>query len=245
MLFRSVAPDMLKHVLILTYYAHLARTVVGLVYILNKSRSNQMISIEARKYEDIFGDTRMFFVSVVRHSPVFEQAADAVFLSFGEARIEQLLYTFTLPFLRRALILCRAALPNAFLSPADLDDVCEYSRLLKILEIPPLADLPNQDTIQNALSGWCAHYGHSQAASQLNCGVMLEYPLVYRLARLPLILDHLYLDQDKTMVCARCKTVPLDAAICLFCRTTCCFQSHCCMDLDNQNRGECNMHTRE
>ena len=242
----AVAPDMLKHVLVLTYYAYLARAVVGLVYVLNKSRSSQTTVVEARKYDDIFGDTRMFFMSVVRHSPIFEQAADGVFLSFGEARIEQLLYTFTLPFLRRALILCRAALPNTFVAALDADpSACEYRRLLKIMEIPPLADLPKHDTLQNALSGWCAHYGHSQAASQLNCGVMLEYPLVYRLARLPLVLDHLYLNQDKTMVCSRCKTVPLDAAICLFCGTICCFQSHCCMDLDNQNRGECNIHTRE
>ncbi|KAI0367458.1 hypothetical protein BV20DRAFT_970410 [Pilatotrama ljubarskyi] len=242
----AVAPDMLKHILVLTYYAHLARTVIGLVYVLNKSRSSATPTLGARKYEDLFGDTRMFFMSVVRHSPIFEQAAEGVLLSFGESRIEQLLYAFTLPFLRRALILCRATYPNAFTTPPDLDDsLCEYRRLVKILGIPPLAELPTQDTIQNALSGWCAHYGHSHAASQLNCGVMLEYPSIYRLARLPLVLDHLYLDQDKMMTCARCKTVPLDAAICLFCGTTVCFQSHCCMDMDNGWRGECNMHTRE
>ncbi|KAH9891170.1 hypothetical protein C8Q73DRAFT_703209 [Cubamyces lactineus] len=242
----AVAPDMLKHIMVLTYYAYLARTVVGLVYILNKSRSSATPAPASRKYEDLFGDTRMFFMSVVRHSPIFEQAAESVLSSFGEARIEQLLYAFTLPFLRRALILCRATYPNAFATPPDLDEsLCEYRRLIKILDIPPLAELPTQDTIQNALSGWCAHYGHSHAASQLNCGVMLEYPSIYRLARLPLVLDHLYLDQDKTMTCARCKTVPLDAAICLFCGTTVCFQSHCCMDRDNQYRGECNMHTRE
>ena len=170
-----------------------------------------------------------------------------MFETFGEARIERLLYAFTLPFLRRAAILCRAALPRRFVVPegAGMSTECEYARLLSLLGIPPLADLPRQDTLQNALSGWCAHYGHSQAASQLNCGVMLEYPLVYRLARLPLVLDHLYLEQDKSMVCPRCKSVPLDAAICLFCGTAVCFQSHCCMDVENQNRGECNMHTRE
>ncbi|KAH9850612.1 hypothetical protein C2E23DRAFT_734790 [Lenzites betulinus] len=242
----AVAPDMLKHILILTYYAHLARAVIGLVYILNKSRSSATPALTTRKYEDLFGDTRMFFMSVVRHSPIFEQAAEGVLLSFGEARIEQLLYSFTLPFLRRALILCRATYPNAFATPPDLDEsLCEYRRLIKILDIPPLAQLPTQDTIQNALSGWCAHYGHSHAASQLNCGVMLEYSSIYRLARLPLVLDHLYLDQDKTMTCARCNTVPLDAAVCLFCGTTVCFQSHCCMDFANQSRGECNVHTRD
>ncbi|KAI0638910.1 hypothetical protein C8Q77DRAFT_1078285 [Trametes polyzona] len=242
----AVAPDMLKHILTLTYYAHLARTVIGLVYILNKSRSSATPTVPSRKYEDIFGDTRMFFMSVVRHSPIFEQAAEGVLLSFGEARIEQLLYAFTLPFLRRALILCRAIYPNQFATPPILDESQgEYRQLLQILDIPPLALLPTMDTLQNALSGWCAHYGHSHAASQLNCGVMLEYSSIYRLARLPLVLDHLYLDQEKTMTCSRCNTVPLDAAICLFCGTTVCFQSHCCMDVDNQARGECNMHTRD
>ncbi|OCH94170.1 hypothetical protein OBBRIDRAFT_884943 [Obba rivulosa] len=242
----AIAPNMLRHVLTLTYYACLARTAIGLIYVLNKTRSHHATNIPQRAHEDIFGDVRMFFMSVVRHSPVFEQAADVVFLLFGEARIEKLLYTFTLPFLRRAAILCRAILPSEFPTPSfDSDSVCEYRRLLTMLQIPPLADLPNQDTLQNALSGWCAHYGHSHAASQLNCGVVLEYPVIYRIARLPLILDNIYMEQERYMMCGRCKTVPLDAAICLLCGTTCCLQSHCCVDQDNQRRGECNMHTRE
>ncbi|PCH33185.1 hypothetical protein WOLCODRAFT_111408 [Wolfiporia cocos MD-104 SS10] len=241
----SVAPDMLRQVLILTYYACLARTVIGLVYILNKTRSHHVTTLPQRKHEGLFGDVRMFFMSVVRHSPVFEQAGEMVFQSFGEARIEKLLYMFTLPFLRRAAILCRAMLPNAFPTPPATDDVCEYRRLLTMLDIPLLSDLPHQDTLQTALSVWCQHYGTSHAASQLNCGVVLEFPAVYRLARLPVILDQLYLDQERIMTCSNCRTVPVDAAICLICGTACCMQSHCCMDYDNQCRGECNMHTRE
>ena len=241
----AVAPDMLRQVLILTYYACLARTVIGLVYILNKTRSYHVTAVPQRRHADLFGDVRIFFMSVVRHSPVFEQAGDMVCQSFGEARIEKMLYQFTLPFLRRAAILCRAMLPAAFPTPAVSEDVCEYRRLLTLLGIPPLSDLPNQDTLQTALSVWCQHYGTSHAASQLNCGVVLDYPAIYRLAKLPLVLDHLYLDQDKIMMCQRCKTVPLDAAICLICGTTCCLQSHCCFDTENGARGECNMHTRE
>ena len=240
-----VAPEILKHVLILTYYACLARTVVGLLYILNKTRTVPPTTPTPRLYEDIFGDVRMFFMSVIRPSPVFEHAAEVAFQAFGDARIERLLYTFTLPFLRRAAVLCRAILPDDFPSPAMLDDACEYRRLLKMLDIPPLSDLPNQDTLQNALSGWCAHYGHSPAASQLNCGVALDYPLVYHTVKLPLILDTLFLEQEKTMVCPRCKSVPQDAAICLLCGTTVCFQSHCCVDHENQGKGEANMHMRE
>lgn len=245
----AVAPEMIKHILILTYYACLARTVIGLIYILTKTRSFNTPYLANRSHEEVFGDVRMFFMSVVRHSPIFEHTAMLAFETFGEARIEKLLYQFTLPFLRRAAILCRSILPSAFPTPmlhdtsSQQDD--EYKRLLDMLGIPPLADLPNQDTLQNALSGWCAHYGHSQAASQLNCGVVLEYPTVYRMARLPVVLDSLFGQQDRALTCQRCNTLPMDAAICLICGATCCFQSYCCTDIDYNERGECNMHTRE
>jgi E3 ubiquitin-protein ligase UBR1 len=243
----AVAPEMIKHILILTYYACLARTVIGLIYILTKTRSFNTPYIANRSHEEVFGDVRMFFMSVVRHSPIFEHTAMLAFETFGEARIEKLLYQFTLPFLRRAAIICRSILPSAFPTPMlhNTSQEDEYKRLLDMLGIPPLADLPNQDTLQNALSGWCAHYGHSQAASQLNCGVVLEYPTVYRMARLPVVLDSLFGQQDKALTCQRCNTVPMDAAICLVCGATCCFQSYCCTDIDYNERGECNMHTRE
>ena len=110
---------------------------------------------------------------------------------------------------------------------------------------PPLADLPNQDTLQNALLGWCAHYRHSHTASQLNCGVILNYPAVYQIAQPPIVLDNLFGGCDKAMKCSWCKTIPVDAAICLICGTTCCFQSHCCTDIEANQRGEYNMHTQE
>ncbi|EGN92926.1 hypothetical protein SERLA73DRAFT_163768 [Serpula lacrymans var. lacrymans S7.3] len=200
----AVAPEMLQHVIVLTYYACLARTVIGMVYVLNKTRSSNTVQLPARSHVSIFGDIRMFFMSVVRHSPVFEHTATLVFETFGEARIEKLLYAFTLPFLRRAAILCRSVVPLTFTTPSfGTRDPCEYSRLLAMLGIPPLSDLPNQDTLQNALSGWCAHYGHSHAASQLNCGVVLDYPAIYRIARLPLVLDNLFGGRDKTMKCLK------------------------------------------
>ncbi|PFH47196.1 hypothetical protein AMATHDRAFT_152756 [Amanita thiersii Skay4041] len=248
-----VAPEILGHVLVLTYYACLARTAVGLVYLLNKARNYTHMPAGRRMYEDLFGDVRMFFISVVRHSPVFEHMTTVAFETFGEARIEKLLYAFTLPFLRRASILCRSVLPSAFPTPpkpaAGVAGVkaeqTEYARLLTMLGIPPLSDLPNQDTLQNALSGWCAHYGHSQAVSQLNCGISLDFPGIYKLPKLPIALDNLFAAPNaKALTCVRCKTVPADAAICLICGAACCMQSNCCQDVDNE-KGECNMHTRE
>ena len=187
----------------------------------------------------------MFCMSVVRQSPVIEHTAEIVFDSFGEHRMEKLLYTFTLPFLRRAAILCRAVLPSQFPTPEDASDKCEYARLLQMLGVPPLAELPSNDTLKTLLFGWCSHYGQSHAASQLNCGVTLEYSSVYRIAELPLVLDSLFTGEERMMVCKRCRTVPVDAAVCLLCGTVCCMQSHCCKETDGKERGECNLHTRE
>ena len=245
----AVAPEMLHHVLVLCYYACLARTIIGMVYVLNKARWCNSIQVVSRSHADLFGNVRMFFMSVVRHSPVFEHTATLVFDMFGEARIEKPSYVFTLPFLRRAAILCRSVLPNAFATPSSGPGTegsnNEYRQLLMLLHIPPLSDLPNQDTLQNALSGWCAHYGHSHTASQLNCGVVLDYVAVYRPARLPIVLDNPFNGREKVMRSTRCNTVPTDPAICLICGTTCCMLSHCCTDVDANGQGECNMHTRE
>ena len=184
----------------------------------------------------------MFFMSVVRHSAVFEQAADLAFQNFGEARIEKMLYSFTLPFLRRAAVLCRAVLPHSFPTSSSVPEASEYRTLLTILGIPPLSDLPNQEPLQNVLSGWCQHYGNSHAALQLHCGVTLDYPAIYRITPLPSVLDSFYIEQETHLICTRCKAVPYDPAICLLCGKVCCFQTYCCTEND---RGECNMHTRE
>ncbi len=242
----AVAPELLRHVLVLTYYACLARTVIGLVYILNKYRNHNATQFQQREHEDLFGDVRMFFLSVARHSPIFEHTATLALENFGATRIEKLLYTFSLQFLRRAAIVCRAVLPLAFPTPAFSNpDECEYVRLLALLGIPPLSDLPYHDTLLNALSGWCAHYGHAHASSLVNCGIFLDCPIIYRVARLPLVLDSLFNRQDNALMCMNCETFPVDAAICLICGTTVCMQSGCCADEHNDNYGECNMHTRE
>ncbi|EIN13143.1 hypothetical protein PUNSTDRAFT_56352 [Punctularia strigosozonata HHB-11173 SS5] len=240
----AVAPEMLRHILTLTYYACLAKAVIGIVQLLqHRNRNWHHSAVQQRQHEGIFGDLRMFFMSVVRHSPMFEGSLALVFRVMGEPQMEKLLYAFTLPFLRKAAILCRAMLPNAFPTPAfDGDEPSEYARLLSMLGIPPLSDLPNQDALQNALSGWCAHYGHMHGTSSGMVAVYFDYPAVYRIAKLPLVLDNLF--EDKALSCSRCNTAPSDAAICLICGTVVCMQSHCCIDQE-AGRGECNMHTRE
>ena len=65
----------MRHVMALAYYACLARTVIGMVYILNKARNNTNLPSTKRTHEALSGDVRMFFLSLVRHSPVFEHMA--------------------------------------------------------------------------------------------------------------------------------------------------------------------------
>jgi len=75
--------------------------------------------------------------------------------------------------------------------------------------------------------------------------VVLENPTIYRIARLPTTLDTLFGELDRALTCKRCNTLPPDAAICLICGAAVCFQSHCCTDKEQGDRGECNVHTRE
>ena len=103
---------------------------------------------------------------------------------------------------------------------------------------------PNQDALQSALSGWCAHCGQLRTAAQMDCVVSLDFPAICRIAELPLVLDNLLVDQEKALICQRCNTVPLDAVICTICGTVCCIKSRCCADEDNGDQGESNAHIR-
>ncbi|KIJ45203.1 hypothetical protein M422DRAFT_30047 [Sphaerobolus stellatus SS14] len=241
----AVSPESLRYVTILTYYASLARTTIGLVQLLNKSQSMHTYAVTYRNYKEVFGDLGTFVMSVVRHSSLLEHTAEVVLETFGEEKFAKFLHNYSLSFLRRAVLLRKAVHPSS-LSPAPVNDnMDEYRRLLTILGIPPLSNLSSYDTIQNALSGWCAHYGYLNASHPLECVIPLDYPIVYNLAQLPYYLDDLFGSKNSEMHCSRCRTVPADPAICLLCGVTVCFQSHCCTDPDQRNRGECNMHTRE
>ncbi|KAF8584966.1 hypothetical protein K439DRAFT_1633097 [Ramaria rubella] len=241
----AVSPKSLRYVTVLAYYASLARITIGIVQLLGKPQSVQAIVPTSTRHRELFGDLRTFVMSVVRHSPLLEHAAELVLETFGEERFAKLLHAYSLPFLRRAAILRKAVLPSSFSSRPPDDGLDEYHRLLRWLGIPPLVDLSNYDTIQNALSGWCAHYGVLHANHPLECVILMDYPCIYRLAQLPTYLDDLFAFEKETLVCPRCETVSQDPAICLICGTTVCFQSHCCVDTEARDRGECNMHTRD
>lgn len=242
----AVAPEILRYIIILCYYATVTRATLRLVSHIGKPSPSQIDlggGGHSVDYQSFFGDIRVFIGSVARHSPTLDHTAQVIMAALGIENVNKFIYIHTLPFLRRAVMLMRAIVPGT-LKPVTSPNASEYARLLETLAIPPVAQLASQEGLQNILVGWCAHYGFSYNPTPLEYTITLEYPHVYNLIQLPPALDTLFV-QEKTMICPRCKTVPNDLAVCLICGTICCFQSHCCRDIDSRDRGECNMHTRE
>lgn len=242
----AVAPDILRHATTLMYYACLARTCIALLSILGDLTP---VALPAATnagipFTHLFGDIRIFVMSVARHSPELERFAAQILRAHGD-KFEKLVYAFSLPFLRQAAILTRAVTASPLPHPSSIDvEASEYERLMDILHIPLLSQLPTHESLQTVLAGWSSTYGVLHSLSVLDCSITLEIPSVYRLSQLPRALDSLFTNPN-ALVCHRCHTVPTDAAICMFCGTVCCYQMHCCTDEGQRHQGECNMHTRE
>jgi E3 ubiquitin-protein ligase UBR1 len=241
----AVAPDILPHAITLMYYACLARTCLALLSILGDLSPTQLSSPKSViPYDRLFGDVRIFVMSVARHSPELERFAAQILRAHSD-KFEKLVYTFTLPFLRQAAILTRAVTAIPLSHPISANfDATEYERLMDILHIPLLSQLPQHESLQTVLAGWSSTYGVLHSLSVIDCSISLEMPTVYRMAQLPRALDSLFTNPH-ALFCHRCRTIPTDAAICMFCGTVCCYQMHCCVDEGQRLQGECNMHTRE
>jgi E3 ubiquitin-protein ligase UBR1 len=242
----AVAPDILPYATPLMYYACLARTCLGLIRLLSDlpSISELPYPIPDEEHNDLFGDIRIFVHSLTRHSPVVERITSQILRS-SSGRFEKLVYSFTLPFLRCAAILTRAVTACPLPEPTRTAyNSSEYARLLDVLGIPPVPGLPQMEGLQTVLAGWSETYAEVHSNTLFDYSIKLEVPSVYRLAQLPYALDNLFMDTN-TLRCQRCKTIPVDAAICMFCGTICCYQMHCCVDDRQRGEGECNSHTRE
>ncbi|KAG8919827.1 hypothetical protein FRC01_001076 [Tulasnella sp. 417] len=240
----AVNPEILGHVTALMYYASLVRTTIALVDFLAQTVIDEQLDTIYPIHQDLFGDSISTFVlSVCRHSKELEQNAENILRVFGEGVFERMLYAHTLPFLRAALLVNRAILPPRNGSAPD-PSLPEYHRLLHLLNIPPLSDIssPSHEGLRVALASWCSHFGQNYGGTGT---IILDYPDVHRLARIPRILDEIFMQNAEALICQRCETIPVDPAICLICGTVCCHQSHCCVDEDDRRQGECNMHTRE
>ncbi|GAB1525865.1 E3 ubiquitin-protein ligase ubr1 [Rhizoctonia solani] len=237
----AVAPALLPYMATLMYYAHLARMTLTLVAQLDRVPSGALLGKE--EATPLLGDITTFTTSAVRHCPKLAIRAEQVLATTPDGALARLVHSLTLPFLRRTAILMKAVLPGC-IQPGDAEGSGEYERLLAMLKIPPPSTISEHGYLQSLLQNWSQHFGMYMNQVGLQPIARIEYPSPYRLVQLPALLDELFAEQN-TLKCKRCKTVPLDAAICLFCGTICCFQSHCCFDPEDTSKGECNMHLRE
>lgn len=242
----AVAPEYIPNVTCALYYGILLRTLFALMQQLSTATTSHMSPLEPTQYEHFLGSVAVLVKSAARHSPALDRSADRVLAIFGEGRLEQLLYSYTLPALRALLIFTHSVCPWA-ITPLHVGELelTEYERCLKMLSIPAPSELHSHESIQVLLAGWCTHFGQFYAISPNECIFKLEYPGVYYLSYLPPILDLMWQGNDAGLTCMRCNTIPADPAICLICGTLVCHQSYCCRGTDWSQRGECNMHTRE
>lgn len=240
----AIAPEFIPNVSCALYYAILLRTLFGLTQHLLSATSVHAPQLAATRHGTFLGSVAVLIKSAARHSPALDRATDRILATFGEGRLEQLVYAHTLPALRALLLFTHSVCPWAISQVHDINR-CEYERILQALSIPPPAELQNHESIQVLLAGWCTHYGQLYTIAPNECPVRLDYPGVYYMAQLPQILDLMWQGNDAALTCSRCNTMPADPAICLICGTLCCHQSYCCRGTDWSQRGECNMHTRE
>lgn len=240
----AVAPEFIPNLICALYYSCLLRALFGLMQHLLGNLAIYTPQMQATRHTHFLGSVAVLIKSAARHSPTLDRAADRILSTFGEGRLEQLLYSHTLPALRALLIFTHAVCPWA-ITPLNEPGLGEYEKILKALSIPPPSELHSHESIQVLLAGWCTHYGQLYTIAPNECMIRLDYPNMYYMARLPPILDLIWQGNDAGLTCTRCNTMPADPAICLICGTLCCHQSYCCMSGDWTQRGECNMHTRE
>nr|XP_019044649.1 ubiquitin-protein ligase [Kwoniella bestiolae CBS 10118]OCF23579.1 ubiquitin-protein ligase [Kwoniella bestiolae CBS 10118] len=256
----AIAPDLLQSVIVMAYYAELTRSMLGLSLFVKKSctspsttskisqpslRSTPPFDPTLPDALELFTGFKPIMLSILRNAGPFADA-EGIINMISDEMLAKLVYSHTLPFLRRAAIIYNAvsgSYPNT--SPNVLDQlnpsqggISEYRRLLLLLGIPPPKETLRDPTTTETpiVARWL-----TQWASQGRVIPSLEYPGAYELVRLPTKWESLVLDYQNRR-CGRCKTKPTYPALCLFCGEMVCLGGDCC---SVGEEGECNLHMRE
>nr|XP_019011443.1 ubiquitin-protein ligase [Kwoniella pini CBS 10737]OCF50224.1 ubiquitin-protein ligase [Kwoniella pini CBS 10737] len=251
----AIAPDLLQSVIVMAYFAELTRTMLGLSLFIKKSYAHPLKPPSPRStppedetYADgleLFEGFRGIMLSVLRNAGPFADAEGVLNVISDEA-LSKLLYSHTLPFLRRAAIIYYAVSNQYPVStPSNLEMIqsgngkmSEYKKLLILLGIPsPKETLIDPTTTETPIvARWLTQWAH-----QGRILPTLEYPGTYELIRLPLKWEDLILKYQNEK-CKKCKTKPTYPALCLFCGELLCLGGDCC---SFGEEGECNLHMRE
>ncbi|KLT39021.1 ubiquitin-protein ligase [Cutaneotrichosporon oleaginosum] len=244
----AIAPDLLQAVIVMSYYAELTRTMLGLSVFIRRSVSSRSApqprtepppDVSREDALSVFGNFRQLMISVLRNAGPFIDI-EAVLALIPDETVARLLYAFTLPFLRRSAIIYYAV-NNAY--PVTNPDYivtegCEYRRLLSLLGIPsPTETLGNPHSTETPIvARWL-----TQWAMQGRIIPPLEYPGTYELMRLPEAYEVAAIRYAGER-CDVCGMRPSYPALCLICGRMVCLAGDCCSEGE---QGECNLHMRE
>jgi E3 ubiquitin-protein ligase UBR1 len=245
----AIAPDVLHPVIIMAYYAELARALICVSILVRKHLNlwkewdiatdpfEYDVGPFAEQAKARFANFAETAIGMFRNATPYNDV-EYVLKSIPDALLSKLLYMYTLPFVRRATIIFYSVhgcypvqQPEAIITEG-----CEYDRLGSLLALPDpritLADKANGiegPMVLRWLSQWAA--GGRQTTP-------LEFPGTYELKFLPKYLDEMILryGEDDCMRCARAPALP---GLCLFCGELVCISGDCCAV---EELGECNTH---
>ncbi|OCF37903.1 ubiquitin-protein ligase [Kwoniella heveanensis BCC8398] len=247
----AIAPDLLQSVIVMAYYAELTRVMLGLSLFVKKCltprtpasrRSTPPADSTLADGLTIFTGFKPIMLSILRNAGPYTDS-DGILSLLTDEMLAKLLYSHTLPFLRRAAIVYYAVsgtYPNT--SPAALAAITpatsEYSRLLTLMGIPrPKETLRDPSATETPIvARWL-----TQWAMQGRVIPSLEFPGTYELLRLPRRWEDIVLVHANRK-CGKCGTKPTYPAVCMFCGTMVCLGGDCCSEGE---QGECNIHMRE
>ena len=257
----AVLPSAFSHFATLGFYTELVKSLFAIAKLAPQGRSiDASLLVVSDAEQEEYTALAASRLHVPSPSSVSSSQLSSIVLG-------KLLYTYTLPFLRRAAILHRVLFPTSFPTPAPTSNGTEMTRLLNQLGIlDPSSALAHADT--PAPDGRAAIRRHMLAcyvampdlhsvskvdfrpAAVLDpitkltsdIAIQAEHPVIYELIGLAAQLDTLTAVSLQRK-CRNCRLVPAEPALCLFCGEMVCYQSFCCMDgEDEAQHGECNVH---
>ncbi|WVR07574.1 hypothetical protein IAU60_004616 [Kwoniella sp. DSM 27419] len=247
----AIAPDLLQSVIVMAYYAELTRVMLALSLFIKKClgpkhspspRSTPPADPTLADALGIFSGFKPAMHSLLRNAGPYTDS-DGVLSLLSDEMLSKLLYSHTLPFLRRAAIVYYAVAGTyPVMTPSALASftpaTSEYTRLLTLLGIPrPKETLRDPSATETPIvARWL-----TQWSNQGRSIPTLEYPGTYELIRLPRKWEDAVLFYTDRR-CAKCHTKPTYPAVCMFCGTMVCLGGDCCQEGE---QGECNLHMRE
>ncbi|KAI8366836.1 uncharacterized protein BYT42DRAFT_588028 [Radiomyces spectabilis] len=241
----------IHHILRLLYLAELVKVTMTLLQKLPEEEllkdaklSDKLRSLQQRPLHGEQGP-RGFAAWLMGSLDVPASVAQQFFDKIGGNAFAAMVRTFTLPFLRKCLLLMVVHHGFVLQNPQDAKHLIadnEYDRLVEIMGLPDFESVFNVSTQEQSLiDHWCRDFNlrvkHQDPLGE-PVRLSLNLPTVYSLLSLPYRMDQLF-DESLRRACRNCGTLPEYPALCLMCGTFVCSRRFCCSQND---MGECNTH---